>query len=181
MKNVAILLEEMHNEHELWYPYWRLQEAGFKPLLVDTGRLKSYKGENGLMEAVPDKSAAQVKAGQLAGLVIPGGFGPDYLRRSEAVIKLVRDMDQAAKPIAVICHGGWLMITADLLRGGRQITGYQTLKIDLTNAGGHWVDREVVVDKNILSCRQPGDLPAFMPVFIEHLQMTGPASSRKKP
>ena len=180
MKTVAILLEELHNEHELWYPYWRLQEAGFKTLLVDTGRLKSYPGENGRMEAAPDKSAASVKASQLDGLVIPGGFGPDFLRRSEAVVKLVRAMDQAEKPIAVICHGGWLMITADLLRGGRKITGYQTLQVDLTNAGGQWVDQEVVVDRNILSCRRPSDLPAFMPVFIEHLNKSSAPAGKKK-
>ena len=89
-------------------------------------------------------------------------------------------MGQAGEAIGVICHGGWVMVTADLLRGGRQITGFKTLKIDLTNAGGKWVDKEVVVDKNIISCRQPEDLPAFMPVFIERLNAGEAASARKK-
>ncbi|UQZ90613.1 protease [Deltaproteobacteria bacterium Smac51] len=170
MKTIAILLEEMHNEHELWYPYWRLKEAGFEPVFADTGRLKSYRGEKGHLEAKPDKSVKEIKADELLGLIVPGGFGPDFLRRDEAVIKLVCEVDKGGKPLGAICHAGWLLITADILRGGRKITGYKTLQVDLTNAGGQWVDAEVVVDGNLLSCRQPEDLPAFMPAYIEHLK-----------
>ncbi len=129
MKTIAILLEEMYNEHELWYPYWRMKEAGFETLMVDTGRQKVYKGENGKLEAKPDKSAAEIKADQLAGLIVPGGFGPDYLRRSEEVVELVKEVDQAGKPLGVICHAGWLLVTAGIL-SGRKMTSFKTLKTD---------------------------------------------------
>ena len=169
MKKVAILLEEMYNEHELWYPYWRIKEAGYEPWLVDTGRLQSYRGENGHLEARPDKSAREVTADQLAGLIVPGGFGPDYLRRNEEIIRLIREVDKAGKPLGVICHAGWVLVTADILRSGRTLTSFKTLKADLTNAGAKWVDQEVVADKNLITCRQPQDLPAFMPVYLDHL------------
>ncbi|MBU1637591.1 DJ-1/PfpI family protein, partial [bacterium] len=100
---------------------------------------------------------------------IPGGWAPDRLRMSEAVLALVRDMNRAKKPIACICHGGWVLASAGVVRG-RTVTSYEAIKDDLINAGANWQDKETVVDGNLVTARKPDDLPAFMREFIQLLQ-----------
>jgi protease I len=104
-------------------------------------------------------------AASLDGIVVPGGWAPDKLRMSEAVLKLVRDLHRAKKPIACICHGGWVLASAGVLRG-KTVTSYVAIKDDMINAGANWQDKETVVDGNLVTARKPDDLPAFMREFI---------------
>jgi protease I len=166
-KKIAVLVEHHYQDMEVWYPVFRLREAGAKVLLVGTGSAASYVGKYGYPAAV-DKSVEKVKAATLHGLVIPGGWAPDRLRLSEAVLALVRDMNRAKKPIACICHGGWVLASAGVLRG-RTVTSFEAIKDDLVNAGANWQNKETVVDRNLVTSRKPDDLPAFMREFIRLL------------
>lgn len=166
-KKIAVLVEHHYQDLEVWYPVMRLLEAGAKVYLVGTGSASEYVGKYGYPAKV-DKSADKVKASSLDGLVIPGGWAPDKLRMSEAVLALVRDMDRAKKPIACICHGGWVLVSAGVLRG-KKVTSYVAIRDDLVNAGAKWVDEEVVVDRHLVTSRKPDDLPAFMATFLKLL------------
>lgn len=167
-KKIVVLVEHHYQDMEVWYPVFRLREAGAKVLLVGTGSAESYVGKYGYPATV-DKSADKIKSTMIHGLVIPGGWAPDKLRMSEAVLGLVRDMNRAKKPIACICHGGWVLASAGVVRG-RTVTSYEAIKDDLINAGANWQDKETVVDGNLVTARKPDDLPAFMREFIQLLQ-----------
>jgi protease I len=164
---VAILVEDLYQDLEVWYPYYRLQEAGGEPLFVGTGSKTEYKGKYGYPVTATCR-AADVRATDLAAIVVPGGFAPDLLRRSPAVLQLVKDMDQQGKVVAAICHAGWVLVSAGILRG-RTVTGFSAIKDDLVNAGATYVDRDVVRDGHLITSRQPDDLPAFMRAILEAL------------
>jgi protease I len=164
---VAVLAEEMYNEFELWYPYYRLQEAGIEAVLVGSGSSSLYHSKHGLPVAV-HVAAAQVKADDFAGLIIPGGYAPDHMRRHTAMVGLVREVFAQGKPVAAICHAGWMLASAGLAKG-RTLTSFFAIKDDMVNAGANWVDAEVVVDANLITSRKPDDLPAFMRAFISAL------------
>jgi protease I len=163
-KKIAILAEHHYQDMELWYPVFRLREAGATVIIVGTGSAPSYVGKYGYPVEV-DKTADKVKAASIHGLVIPGGWAPDRLRMNEDVLTLVRDLNRAKKPIACICHGGWVLASAGILRG-RTVTSYAAIKDDLVNAGANWKDKEAVVDGNLVTARKPDDLPTFMREFI---------------
>lgn len=167
MKKVAVLLENQYDEKELIYPYFRLLEAGYEVDLVGTDKDTEYVSKSGLKETSTHASR-DVKAEDYDALVIPGGFSPDYMRRSKDTLKLVTDMDYADKPIAAICHGPWLLASAADIKG-KDITSYPSIKDDLTNAGANYVDKGVVVDGNIITSRTPDDLPAFLMAIIEKI------------
>jgi protease I len=160
----AVLVEQDYQDMELWYPVYRLRELGAEVLLVGTGSADSYMSKHGYPAKV-DKTADQVKEFELAGLVIPGGFAPDKLRQSSSVRNLVRDMIRRNKPVACICHGGWVLVSAEVLKG-RHVTSYPGIKDDMVNAGAIWRDAEVVVDGTLVTSRKPDDLPAFMREFV---------------
>jgi len=165
-KKIAILIEKDYQDMEVWYPYLRLLEAGHDPVPVGV-KDKNYKGKYGYpieCKTTIDK----VKAGQYDGVVIPGGWAPDYLRLSNEVLKFVADMDKAGKMVAYICHAGWVPASAGILKG-RTVTSYKAIKDDVVNAGAKWVDKEVVVDKNLITSRTPWDLPAFMKAVLDFL------------
>ncbi len=165
-KKIVVLVEHHYQDLEVWYPILRLREAGCKVQVVGTGAAE-YVGKYGYPVKV-DKNADKVRAASVDGLVIPGGWAPDKLRLSEHVLHLVREMNRAKKPIACICHGGWVLASAGVLRG-RKVTSFAAIRDDMVNAGAKWVDEEVVADKNLITSRKPDDLPAFMLRFMELL------------
>ncbi|MBK6910483.1 MAG: type 1 glutamine amidotransferase [bacterium] len=166
-KKIAVFVEHHYQDLEVWYPVMRLREAGAKVVIVGTGSAPEYVGKYGYPVKV-DKTADKVKATQFDGLIIPGGWAPDKLRMFDSVLALVRDMDRAKKPIACICHGGWVLVSAGVLRG-RTVTSYSAIRDDMVNAGAKWVDQEVVADRHLVTARKPDDLPAFMHKFMELL------------
>jgi protease I len=165
-KTIAILLEEMYQEMEVWYPAYRIREAGVKTLFVGTGK-PEYKSKLGY-PAKAEADVKEVKAKDFDGLIVPGGFAPDFLRRSPEVLALVADIDKAGKPIGSICHAAWVLVSAKILKG-RTATCYFAIKDDVINAGAKYVDQEVVVDGNLVTSRRPDDLPAFMREYLKLL------------
>lgn len=157
-KTAAIFVEDLYQEMEVWVPAYRLREAGLKTVFVGTGK-PEYKSKLGY-PVKADVDVKDVKAAEIDVLVVPGGFAPDYLRRHEAVSRLVREVDQAGKPIGAICHALWVLCSAGILKG-RRVTSFFAIKDDVVNAGAQWVDAEVVVDRNLVTSRRPDDLPAF--------------------
>jgi protease I len=166
-KRVAVLVEQQYQEMEVWYPVYRLREAGCTVTLVGPEAGKTYASKLGY-PVKADAAAGSVSAADFDALVIPGGFAPDYIRRSEAMLKLTRDLAAASKPVAAICHGPWVLCSTPVLRG-RTVTGFHSIKDDLVNAGATYVDREVVVDGNIITSRKPDDLPAFAAALLKAL------------
>ncbi|WP_439629150.1 type 1 glutamine amidotransferase domain-containing protein [Gemmata sp.] len=173
-KRVAVLVEQKYEELEVWYPVYRLREAGCEVVLVGPEAGKVYPSKLGY-PAKADAAAADVSADQFNGLVIPGGFSPDYIRRSGAMMKFVRDICAQGKPVAAICHGPWVLCSRILPHGdtplkGRRVTCFHSIKDDVLNAGATFVDQEVVVDGNLVTSRKPDDLPAFMVALMELLK-----------
>jgi protease I len=168
---IAILAENQYEDLELWYPYYRFQEAGADVFIVGSGSAESYTSKHGYPVQV-DADADTVDADQFDAIVVPGGWAPDYMRRAPAVIDFVRDGAQRGKLIAAICHGGWVLASAGVVRG-RTVTGYRSIRDDLVNAGATYVDAEVVRDGNLVTSRQPSDLPAFCRAAIATLQEIG--------
>lgn len=166
-KKVAILVADMYQELEFWYPYLRLKEEGAEVLAVGP-EAKEYKSKLGY-PAKADLGAKDVRAPDFQGVVIPGGYAPDYLRRSPELVRFVKDMAEAGKPVAAICHGPWMLCSARVVKGKR-VTSFFAIRDDLENAGAIWVDEPVVVDGNIITSRMPQDLPLFLKAVIEALR-----------
>lgn len=164
-RKIIILVEETFNDHEFWYPYYRLKEAGAEVVVVGSGSADAYKGKSGTV-AKPDASADQVSASEFDGIIIPGGYAPDHMRRYPAMVQLVKAIFEAGKVVAAICHAGWMLASAEILEG-RKVTSFFAIKDDLVHAGANWVDEEVVIDGNLVTSRTPDDLPAFMRAFIK--------------
>lgn len=167
MKKILILVHEIYEDLELWYPKIRLEEAGFKTVVAGPEAGMIYKGKHGY-PCKSDISIDQIEAESFLGLVIPGGFAPDKLRRIPKVLQTVQEMDKAKKPIAFICHAGWVPISAKILKN-RHVTGVNAIKDDLENAGALFFDKPVVVDKNLISSRTPADLPDFCKALLKYL------------
>lgn len=167
-KRVAVLVEQQYQEMEVWYPVYRLREAGCTVELVAPEAGKTYASKLGY-PAKSTLAAFEAKADQFSALVIPGGFAPDYIRRSEAMLKFVRDIYAQGKPVAAICHGPWVLCSTPALKG-RKVTCFHSIKDDVQNAGGTYVDQEVVVDGNIITSRTPEDLPAFVVALLEMMR-----------
>jgi protease I len=163
-RTAAVIVGPSFEDSEATYPYYRLQEAGAEVLIVGLEAGSTVEGKHGQPLEV-DRAAAQVDASELDLLVIAGGMGPDKLRADEGVLELVRKMNEAEKPIAFICHAGWVPVSAGIVEG-RHVTSYPSIADDMRNAGAEWEDSEVVVDGNLVSSRRPADLPAFMRELI---------------
>jgi protease I len=166
-KRVIILVEQMYNEFEFWYPYYRLKEAGAEVVVVGSGSAQEYTAKSGLPCEV-DTSADKISAADFDGIIIPGGYAPDHMRRHPAMVKLVKDLYEAGKVVAAICHAGWMLASAEIVEG-RTVTSFFAIKDDLIHAGAKWVDEEVVVDGKLITSRKPDDLPAFMKAIIAAL------------
>lgn len=167
-KRVAVLVEQKYEELEVWYPVYRLREAGCVVSLVGPEAGKTYPSKLGY-PAKADVAADKVSAADFDALIVPGGFCPDYIRRSEPMLKLVRDVYAAGKPVAAVCHGPWVLCSTPALKG-RKATGFHSIKDDMTNAGATFVDAEVVVDGNVITSRKPDDLPAFTVAVMKALE-----------
>ena len=158
-RTVAVLVEEGFEDLEFWVPVMRLREEGARVVIVGTGRQKTFHGKHGL-EATPDVLADRVNAADFDAVVIPGGWAPDRLRRSDAVKALVRDAYERGGIVAAICHAGWVPISAGIVRGHRA-TGAVAIKDDLVNAGAIWVDEPAFRDGNLVWGRVVEDIPDF--------------------
>lgn len=164
---VLLLAANLFEDSELLYPLWRLQEEEVAVTVAgaDEGPFTGKKGHGPL---TPDTTVDGLTADDFDALVIPGGFAPDALRKSEAVLDLVRAFDAAGKPIAFICHAGWVPISAKII-DGRRATSVRTIRDDMVNAGADWVDEEVVVDGTLISARTPADLGPWMKALLAAL------------
>lgn len=158
-RKILVFVDDIYEDLELWYPKLRLQEAGASVVVAGPEAGRSYAGKHGY-PCRADAAIRQMRAGEFDGLVVPGGFMPDKLRRDSHVLQLVQDFAGASKLVAAICHGGWIPISAGVYRGVR-VTGSPGIKDDLINAGAHWEDAAVVVDRHFVSSRKPDDLPDF--------------------
>ena len=167
MKKIAILVEDFYQELEVWYPLLRLREAGIDAFTVGPQAGATYKSKLGY-PVKADRGIADVRAADLDAIVIPGGWAPDYLRRDARMVALVRDMNAAGKAIAAICHAGWVLCSAGILRN-RRATSFFAIKDDMINAGARWVDESAVVDGNLITSRTPDDLPDFCRALLEAL------------
>jgi protease I len=164
---VALLVEDLYEDLELWVPLYRLREAGFSTLIVGPESGRTYASKHGY-PARSQAVAGEVRPSGLAGLVIPGGYAPDRMRRNHAMVDLVRETHAQGRLVAAICHGGWMLASADVVRG-RRCTGFFSIADDLRNAGARFEDAEVVRDGNLVTSRTPEDLPAFCRTMLEVL------------
>ena len=165
-KTLLAFLDDVYEDLELWYPKLRLEEAGYA-LKCCAPEIKTYAGKHGY-PAQSDLLLKDANSQDFCGLLVPGGFMPDKLRRDPKVLSLTREFFESGKLVAFICHGGWIPISAKILKGKR-VTGSLGIKDDLENAGGIWVNEPVVVDGNLISSRTPRDLAPFGAAMVEFL------------
>ncbi|MBX9790454.1 MAG: type 1 glutamine amidotransferase [Pirellulales bacterium] len=164
---ILIVSDNDYEDLELWYPKLRLIEAGAHVTVAASDGEKVLRGKHGY-PCRSDAAIADMEADDFHGVVLPGGFAPDKLRRDPKLLALVRQFHEEAKLIAAICHGGWIAISAGVYRGAR-VTGSPGIKDDLVNAGAIWEDAAVVVDRHFVSSRKPDDLPQFCRAILELL------------
>ena len=168
---IAFLATDGVEQSELTEPWKAVQAAGAQPELVslESGRIQGMEHDEKADTFAVDHVLGEVDAGDYAGLVLPGGVAnPDSLRMDERAVRFVQAFFDESKPTGVICHGPWMLVEADVVRG-RRLTSWPSLRTDITNAGGEWVDEEVVVDRGLVTSRKPGDLPAFCAKLVEEL------------
>jgi protease I len=164
-KKIAFLATDGFEDSEFTEPWQTVEEAGATPELVSVKR-GEIRGKNDTPASV-DRTVAEADASEYDALVLPGGLkNPDTLRMDERAVAFARDFFEQGKPVGVICHGAWTLVEADVVRG-RTLTSYPSIKTDIVNAGGNWVDEEVVVDRGLVSSRKPDDLPAFTAKLVE--------------
>lgn len=166
-KHIAILAESLFEDLELWYPLLRMREAGADVTVVGTKAGATYHGKHG-MPVTSDVGAEDVSPGAFDAVIVPGGYAPDKMRRHQATLDLVRGVYERGGIVAMICHAGWVPISAGILEGKRA-TSFFAIKDDMVNAGVEWLDAEVVRDGNLISSRSPEDLPAFCRTIIAAL------------
>jgi protease I len=168
-KKIAFIATDMVEEVELTKPWEAVKEAGGEPELIsmETGEIQAFNHYDKSNTYKVDKDFSSARVGDYDGLVIPGGVGnPDTMRMDDDAVEFVRSFFEAGKPVAVICHGPWMLVEADVVRG-RKVTSWPSLETDIRNAGGNWVDEEVVVDQGLVTSRKPDDLKAFCKKMVE--------------
>ena len=170
-RRILVFVGDIYEDLELWYPRLRLIEAGAEVVVAGPVSGKTYAGKNGY-PCVADAAIDDMSAADFDGVVVPGGFMPDKLRRDPAVLEIVREFAAAEKLVAAVCHGGWIPISAGVYDGVR-VTGSPGIKDDLVNAGAIWEDAAVVVDRHFVSSRKPDDLPDFCRGILEVLTSGG--------
>lgn len=172
-KRIAVLVEQQYQEMEVWYPIYRLREAGCTVTVVGPEAGQNYPSKLGY-PCKSDKAAKDCKAEDFDAVVVPGGFAPDFMRRTEAMIRLVSNMAEQGKVVAAICHGPWVLCSTQALKG-KKATCFMAIKDDVINAGAKYSDAEVVRDGNIITSRKPDDLPAFMTTIMQAVKEAKPA------
>ena len=170
-QKVAILIDQLFQDSEVIDPKSKIEEAGFKVDIIGPKTNEEYIGKKGT-NIKADKSIDSASVKDYVGLVIPGGWAPDKMRTNEKMVKFVFDINSKNYPIACICHGGSMLVEADIVKG-RRLTSYASIKTDLINAGARWSDKEVVVDGNLITSRTPADLPVFCSEFLKALSLVG--------
>lgn len=177
-KKVAFLATDMVEQVELTEPWKAVEEAGGTPELIslEPGEIQGFNHYDKADTFEVDRTVDDVSTDEYDALVLPGGVGnPDELRADEGAVAFVREFVESGKPVAAICHGPWTLVEADVVRD-RTLTSWPSVQTDIRNAGGNWVDEEVVTDGNLISSRKPDDLPAFCKTLVEQLATTPVAS-----
>lgn len=169
MARVAFIIDEIFEDSEFRVPYDRVKEAGHEPVIVGLKKGKKLEGKKGVETITTDVAVDDVSADEFDALVIPGGYSPDKIRTNEKMVELTREITQAGKPVAAICHAGWMLAEADVIRG-KTVTSYPSIRTDLRNAGANWIDQEVVEDGNLITSRWPDDLEAFSKSLLTQLE-----------
>ena len=167
---IVNLVHKDFEDLELWYPVLRLREEGITVHLAGEEAGKVYTGKNGL-KAEADIAFTDLDPEKYDGLLVPGGWAPDKLRRYPEILDFVKAMNEKEKPIGEICHAGWVLVSANILKG-RRVTSTKGIMDDMKNAGAHWSDEPVVIDKNLVSSRKPVDLPIYMISYIDLVKKT---------
>lgn len=167
IKKVAVLVEDTVHDLEFWYPYYRLVEEGYLPVIVGPETGRSYVGKMG-SSIKAESSPSEISAKDFAGVVVPGGWAPDKLRVHQGIVDFVRDVHAKGGVVAAICHGGSVLVSARILEGARA-TSYKSIKDDMMLAGADWVDEAVVISGKIVTSRTPADLPQFGKALVETL------------
>jgi protease I len=167
-KTILLLIENEFRDEEAVYPYYRFKEAGYDVKIVGPEKDKEYRGKFGVI-LKSDLAASEVKLENVIAVIIPGGYAPDKMRINSDMVDIVKNASLQGKVVAAICHGGWMLAEADIVRG-KKVTGYKAIATDLKNAGGRYIDSEVAVDGNIVTSRTPNDLPAFCRSILELIE-----------
>ncbi len=168
-KRFLIFVDDIYEDLELWYPKLRMIEAGAHVTVAGPEAGHKYAGKHGY-PCQSDAAIREMESADFHGVIIPGGFSPDKLRRDPKVLQLVREFARDGKPVAAICHGGWIPISAGVYKGVK-VTGSPGIKDDLVNAGAMWLDTPVVIDRHFISSRKPDDLPAFCEGILEVMKV----------
>jgi len=168
VKKIAILVEDLYQVLEVWYPFFRLKEEGIEVHTIGSGTKEVYGSKEGYPIRV-DLSIDKAKVSDYDGVIIPGGYAPDILRRYPKIVNFVKRLYVDGRLVASICHGGWLLVSADILKG-RKVTSFFAIKDDLVAAGAKFVNREVVIDGNLITSRKPEDLPRFVSEIVKFIK-----------
>lgn len=171
MAKVAFIVDEMFEDSEFRVPYERVKEAGHEPVIVGLEGGKKLHGKRGAEKIIAELAIDDVDAARFDALVIPGGYSPDKIRTDAAMVALTKSIYDAGKPVAAICHAGWMLAEAGII-AGRTVTSWPSIKTDLINAGATWVDQEVVEDGNLITSRKPADLEAFSKTLLAQLEQS---------
>jgi protease I len=166
-KRAVILVEDMYEDLEFWYPFYRLQEAGLEVTIMAPEKGRTYTSKHSY-PVTAEAAPKDVEPSEVDVLVVPGGYAPDKLRRHDSIIEFVKAVGGGDAVVATICHGGWVLISAGLTKGKR-MTSFFAIKDDLVNSGAEFVDEPVVVDGNLVSSRFPPDLPVFVKEILGRL------------
>lgn len=169
MARIAFIVDQDFEDSEFRVPYDKLKGGGHEVVIVGQQAGKTLQGKKGKESITTEKAIDEVAADQFDALVIPGGYSPDHLRTNVKMVGFVRDFFNANKPLAAVCHAGWLLAEADVA-DGRTLTSWPSIRTDLINAGARWVDRELVEDGNLITSRNPGDLEVFSAAILRQLQ-----------
>ena len=169
MAKVAFIMDNVFEDSEFRVPYDRVKEAGHEPVVIGLEKGKELEGKKGKEKVTTDASIEDVSAQDFDALVIPGGYSPDLIRTNEKMVSFVRSLYEGQKPVAAICHAGWLLAEADIAKG-KTLTSWPAIKTDLVNAGANWVDQEVVEDGNLITSRKPDDLEAFSKTLLSQIE-----------
>jgi len=166
-KKIVLLVEDRYQVLELWYPLIRMREAGANVTIVGPEKGRVYRSDRGY-EITAEAAPADIEIGRYDAVLVPGGYSPDLMRRHPAMVAIVKDAHALGKVVATICHAGWMLASADIVRG-RKVTSFFSMKDDMIHAGAIWVDEPVVRDGTIITSRTPDDLPFFCREIIAAL------------
>ncbi|MFD2444564.1 type 1 glutamine amidotransferase domain-containing protein [Bacillus sp. CGMCC 1.16607] len=167
-KRIAILVEKFYHEIEFFVPYYRLLEEGAIIDIIGINEKKTYKGKIGELIVNVDKDISEISSSDYDGVIIPGGYSPEYLRVSDKIIQFIQNINSENKLVAAICHGGWVISSSKIIKD-RMVTCHPYIRHDLINAGGIYIDENVVIDNNLITSRLPNDLPFFNREIIKYL------------